>query len=220
MRTTIDRTLAALGAVGAPATWVFENHDVTRAADTLRRRRGRAAAGARRGAAALRPAGNIVHLPGPGARARGGRSSGRAAPGPGLPPHERRPKGARRLPRADPVDEGAAGLRLHRRRALAADAAGLGCGQRRGAAGAAGLDARRSTARRSRLRPRGESFAWRESPPGTMVFERGDLTCAPSTSTRTSSQLPEGELLLASEPGITTALPPNTAAWIKRGAGG
>ena len=32
-------------------------------------------------------------------------------------------------------------------------------------------------------------------------------------------QLPEGEILLASEPGITTTLPPNTAAWIKRGVG-
>ena len=30
MRETIDRTLRALGAVGAPATWVFENHDVPR----------------------------------------------------------------------------------------------------------------------------------------------------------------------------------------------
>ena len=29
-----------------------------------------------------------------------------------------------------------------------------------------------------RLRPRGDSFAWRDSPPGTMVFERGDLVCA------------------------------------------
>ena len=29
-----------------------------------------------------------------------------------------------------------------------------------------------------RLRPRDDSFAWRESPPGTMVFERGDLVCA------------------------------------------
>ncbi len=142
MRETIDKTLAALGAVGAPATWVFENHDVTRAANTLRRRRGRSAAGARSGAASLRPAGNVVHLPGPGARARGGRSSRRGTPGPGLPPHERRPERARRLSRADPVDEGAAGLRVHRRRALAADAPGLGRGQRRSAAGRAGLDAR------------------------------------------------------------------------------
>ena len=49
MRATIDRTLAALGAVGAPATWVFENHDVTRlptryGGGEVGRRRARAAA--------------------------------------------------------------------------------------------------------------------------------------------------------------------------------
>ena len=69
-----------------------------------------------------------------------------------------------------------------------------------------------------RLRPRDDSFAWRESPPGTMVFERGDLVCAVNFDAD-ELQLPEGEILLASEPGITTTLPPNTAAWIKRGAG-
>ena len=70
-----------------------------------------------------------------------------------------------------------------------------------------------------RLRPRGDGFAWRDSPPGTMVFERGDLVCAINVDAA-ELQLPEGEILLASEPGITTTLPPNTAAWIKRGAGG
>jgi alpha-glucosidase len=69
-----------------------------------------------------------------------------------------------------------------------------------------------------RLRPRDDSFAWRESPPGTMVFERGDLVCAVNVDSP-ELQLPEGEILLASEPGISTTLPPNTAAWIKRGAG-
>ena len=28
-------------------------------------------------------------------------------------------------------------------------------------------------------------------------------------------ELPDGELVLASEPGITTTLPPNTAAWVR-----
>ena len=60
------------------------------AADPLRRRRARAAARPRRGAPALRPAGRGVHLPGPGARARGGRCPGRGAPGSDLPPHRRR----------------------------------------------------------------------------------------------------------------------------------
>ena len=188
------------------------------AADTLRRRRGRAAAGARCGAAPLRPAGNLVHLPGPGARARGGRPPGRGAPGPGLPPHERRPERARRLPRADPVDEGAAGVRLHRRRALAADAAGLGRGQRRGAGGpsrtrCSSCSARRCDCGRATTASRGA-----RARPGRWSSSAA-TSSAPSTSTRPELQLPEGEILLASEPGITTTLPPNTAAWIKRGAG-
>ena len=69
-----------------------------------------------------------------------------------------------------------------------------------------------------RLRPRGESFAWRESPVGTMIFDRGDLTCVVNFDAD-ELELPDGQLVLASEPGITTTLPPNTAAWIKRGAG-
>ena len=49
MRATIDRVLTTLGAAGAPATWVFENHDVTRlptryGGGELGRRRARAAA--------------------------------------------------------------------------------------------------------------------------------------------------------------------------------
>jgi len=43
LRATIDGTLAALGAVGAPATWVLSNHDETRHVTRL----GRAATGAR-----------------------------------------------------------------------------------------------------------------------------------------------------------------------------
>lgn len=37
LRTTIDRTLGSLGAVGAAATWVLSNHDVTRHATRLGR---------------------------------------------------------------------------------------------------------------------------------------------------------------------------------------
>jgi alpha-glucosidase len=69
-----------------------------------------------------------------------------------------------------------------------------------------------------RLRPRDEGFAWREGPPGTMIFDRGELTCLVNFD-GPELELPAGELVLASEPGITTTLPPNTGAWIKRGAG-
>ena len=123
------------------------------AADPLRRRRARAAARPRRGAPALRPAGRGVHLRGPGARARGGRRPGRGAPGSDLPPHRRRTEGPRRLPRADPLDDGAADVRLHRRRAVAADARGLGAAQRRGAGAATPTRRSRSSAPRSGCGP-------------------------------------------------------------------
>ena len=219
MRATIDRTLARARRGRRARDLGVREPRRHPAADTLRRRRGRAAAGARRGAAPLRPAGNVVHLPGPGARARGGRPPGRGAPGPGLPPHERRAERARRLPRADPLDEGAAGVRLHRRRALAADAAGLGRGQRRGAGRGSGLDARPvplgapAAAARRRLR-----LARQPARDDGLRARRPRLRR--QLRRRRAASCPEGEILLASEPGITTTLPPNTAAWIKRGAGG
>ena len=67
-----------------------------------------------------------------------------------------------------------------------------------------------------RLRPRHDRFAWRESPQGTMIFDRGGLTCLVNVDAD-ELELPDGELLLASEPGITTTLPPNTAAWVRKG---
>jgi alpha-glucosidase len=68
-----------------------------------------------------------------------------------------------------------------------------------------------------RLRPHGEEFSWREAPQGAMIFDRGDLTVAVNFDA-SELELPEGELVLASEPGVTTTLPPNAAAWIRRNA--
>jgi alpha-glucosidase len=62
------------------------------------------------------------------------------------------------------------------------------------------------------LRPRG-LFAWRDSPPGTLVFERDGTTVAVNVDAEAMT-LPEGRVLLASEPGIEGELPPGTAAWI------
>jgi alpha-glucosidase len=63
------------------------------------------------------------------------------------------------------------------------------------------------------LRPHG-AFAWRESPPGTLVFERGDLVCAVNVDAP-SLPLPDGELLLASDP-AGDGLGPGTAAWLRK----
>lgn len=65
-----------------------------------------------------------------------------------------------------------------------------------------------------RLRPRGEELTWRESPAGTLVFDRGGLTCAVNFDAA-ELELPEGELVLGSEPGLAGALPPGTAAWLR-----
>ena len=148
MRATIDRVLTTLGPAGAPATWVLREPRRHAAADPLRRRRARPAAGAGGGIAALRPARSGVHLPGPGARARGDRRPRRGAPGSDLPPHRRRPEGSRRLPGAAPLDERAAGVRLHRRRAVAADAGGLGPRSRSRRRSATPARRSRSSARR------------------------------------------------------------------------
>jgi len=64
--------------------------------------------------------------------------------------------------------------------------------------------------------PRGD-LAWRDGPPGSLVFGRGDLTCAVNVSGE-PFPLPPGELVLASDPSIQDSLAPDTAAWLRRGA--
>ena len=62
-------------------------------------------------------------------------------------------------------------------------------------------------------RPTG-AFAWRESPPGTLVFERGSgLVCAVNVD-GAPLELPAGELALASRPLRDRALPVDAAAWV------
>ena len=64
-------------------------------------------------------------------------------------------------------------------------------------------------------RPRGGEFAWRESPNGTLAFDRGEMICLVNVD-GDPLELPEGELVLASDPAVTTTLPPNTSAWLRR----
>jgi alpha-glucosidase len=61
------------------------------------------------------------------------------------------------------------------------------------------------------LRPRG-GFAWRGSPPGSLVFERDETVCAVNVSAEPFAL--EGDVLLASEP-LGDALPPGAAAWLR-----
>ena len=218
MRETIDKTLAALGAVGAPATWVFENHDVTR----VPTRYGGGEVGQRRARAAALL---LFGLPGTSFTYQGQELGLEEVD---LPDEAREDpvflhtNGARKgrdgcrvpipwtnEPPADGFTDGEPWLPMPQNWG----AVSVGAQQEEPESM---LALYRSAIR---LRPRGEGFAWRESPVGTMIFDRDDLTCVVNFDAD-ELELPDGQLVLASEPGITTTLPPNTAAWIKRGAEG
>ena len=61
-------------------------------------------------------------------------------------------------------------------------------------------------------RPSGE-FAWRESPAGTLVFERGSVVCLVNSDAE-RLPLPGGELILSSS-ACEGSLRRDTAAWVR-----
>ena len=216
MRDTIERTLAALGAVGAPATWVFENHDVTR----LPTRYGGGEVGRRRARAAALL---LFGLPGTSFTYEGQEL--------GLEEVDV-PDGRRQDPiffRTEGERKGRDGCRVPIPWTTEPPTFGFTRGEpwlplpQDWSAASVEAQAQDPGSTLSlfrsalRLRPRGESFGWRESRPGTMIFERDDLVCAVNFGAA-ELELPDGELVLASEPGTTTTLPPNTAAWVREGA--
>jgi alpha-glucosidase len=222
LRVTIDRTRVAFDAVGAPPSWVVENHDVTR----VPTRYGGGEDGLRRARAAALL---LLGLPGavflyqgqelgleevdlpdelrqdPVFFRSGGERVGRDGcrvpiPWEDGPPGFGFTTGEPWLPMpeswsAETVEaqEGEDGSMLeHYRRALAA--------------------------RRASAALRDGSFAWRESPSGTLVFERtaGEETvvCAVNVD-GPELPLPAGALLLSSEPLPAGRLPAGAAAWIR-----
>ena len=217
IRGTVERTLAALGAVGAPSTWVFENHDVTR----LPTRYGGGELGLRRARAATLL---LFGLPGTSFTYQGQELGLEEVDVPDelrQDPIFFRTKGARKgrdgcrvpipwTPEAPafgftegepwlPMPEGWAGRSV--------DAQELDPGSM--------LSLYRSAIRR---RPRGDAFAWRDTPAGAIGFDRGELTCLVNVDAP-ELELPEGELVLASDPEVTTTLPASTAAWVRRRTG-
>jgi alpha-glucosidase len=215
MRGTIDDTLSALEQVGAPATWVFENHDVTR----LPTRYGGGEVGRRRARAAALL---LLGLPGA-AFAYQGQELGLEEVD--VPDEARQ----------DPIFFHTSGARKGRdgcRVPLPWTTELSTFGFTEGEPwlpmpqdwGSLSVEAQEHDPHSTlslfrsalRLRPRTEDFSWRESPRGTMIFDRGDLTCLVNVGAP-ELELPDGELVLASEPGITTTLPTNTAAWVRKG---
>jgi alpha-glucosidase len=214
IRDAVDRSRGALAEVGAPPTWVFENHDVTR----LPTRYGGGEEGVRRARAAALL---LLALPGPvfvyqgqelgleevdlpddlrqdpvfhrSHGARKGRDGCRVPlPWDGGPPGFGFTTGEPWLPiPAEWAEKTAVGQQGDPRSTLALYQAAL------------------------RLRPEVTGpFAWRESPAGSLVFERGGVVCAVNVDAG-PLPLPEGEVLLASEPLDGRVLPPGAAAWVR-----
>ena len=213
IRGAVDHSLAAFGAVGAPATWVFENHDVTR----LPTRYGGGELGRRRARAAALL---LLALPGP-AFVYQGQELGLEECD--LPDEARqdpiffRTNGARpgrdgcRVPL--PWEDGPPGFGftsgepwLPMPARWEAETAAAQAGDSRST-----LELYRAALR---VRPRGEPFAWRESAAGTLVFARGPLVCAVNVDGE-PLPLPDGELVVASEEVAGRALQAGAAAWVR-----
>jgi alpha-glucosidase len=207
LRRSIDRSREAAASVGATPTWVLENHDVTRLATRWGEWRARAAALlllALPGALYLYAGQELgleeVELPDELRQdpvffrtngVRKGRDGCRVPiPWEDGPPGFGFTTGEPWLP----IPDSWSGKTVEAQRADAQSTLSLH---------------RRALA----ARPSGD-FEWRESPPGTLVFDRDDLICLVNVSAP-SLELPDGEVLLASEPAVAENLPPDTAAWVR-----
>jgi alpha-glucosidase len=238
-RWAIDGSLAAMGEVGAPTTWVLSNHDVVRPATRLATGRPGAAGGIS-SAATVSAADPVVGL----ARARAAILLVLALPGSvylyqgeelGLPEVLDLPAGARQ----DPIFARSGGRELGRdgcRVPLpwSGSAAPYGFGD-----GGAWLPQPESWARLSvaaqsddpdstlalyrralRLRRelglgRDEPVVWHSGPDDrVLIFERPGLLCAVNLGDEPASQsIVDGEPIVASGRLVAGVLPPDTAAW-------
>ena len=222
LRRSIDRTRTAFEAVGAPTSWVLENHDVTR----LPTRYGGGEEGRRRARAATLL---LLGLPGA-AFVYQGQELGLEEVD--LPDELRqdpvffRTNGTRpgrdgcRVP--IPWRDGPPGFGFTtgepwlpipdawRDRTVEAQLGTPGS--------TLDLYRRALALRRGSEALRDGPLQWLDSPPGTLVFERtagGEtIVCAVNVGGEPLA-LPDGDLLLASEPGIERVLPAGAAAWLR-----
>ena len=215
MRATIDATRAALGAVDAAATWVFENHDVTRLATRY------GPDGARAACLLLLALPGAVFL-------YAGQELGLEEVE--LPDELRqdpiffRTNGARkgrdgcRVPMPWEHDRPGFGFTTGTPWLPVPDEWSAACAdvQRNDPSSALALYRTALELRSSNDALREGQFAWRQSPAGTLVFARGDVVCAVNVDAD-ELPLPPGEVLVASD-GVDDRLPPRTAAWIKENA--
>ena len=243
LRDSIDATLAAHAPVGAPATWVLSNHDVTRPVT----RYGRADTLVRLQPQALRRADR------PRARSRGGRapprcspprcparctstratSSGfaevedpdRPDPGPDARPVRRHRPRPRRLPRAAALERRRGALRLQPGRidrTSLADAAGRIGRASPSRPQAADPDSMLNLYRTALPIRRDEPdlgdgpLTWWSSPPDTLAFARGPRFLSLTNLSGASLPLPPHEaVLLASVDVADHHLPPDATVWLR-----
>ena len=207
LRNVIDRTLASLSEVGATATWVLENHDVQRLPT-------------RYGSLRAARAGLLLLLALPGAAfLYAGQELGLGEVD--LPDEARQ----------DPILFRSRGARVGRDGCRVPLPWTRDLGFTTGEPwlpqppewGELSVEAQQgdpaSTLELARAaiaaRPRGGDLAWRESPAGTLAFERDGMICLVNVD-GDPLELPEGDLVLASDPAVTATLPPNTSAWLRR----
>jgi alpha-glucosidase len=214
LRDTIERTLGAMDAVGATATWVLENHDVPR----VPTRYGGGELGLRRARAATLL---LLALPGTAFVYQGEELGLEEVDLPDelrQDPVFHRTGGARR---------GRDGCRIPIPWTTEPPAYGFTTGEpwlpmpedwgERSVEAQTGDEGTMLELFRSALARRpGGDFAWEESPSGTLVFRRGDTVCAVNVDGE-PVELPAGDVLLASGPLEGRRLTADTAAWIRLG---
>jgi alpha-glucosidase len=212
IRRAVDSSIDALAGVAAPPTWVLENHDVTR----LPTRYGGGVEGLRRARAAALL---LLALPGPAFLYQGqelGLEEVDLPDGVRQDPIFHRMKGVRkgrdgcRVPL--PWENDAPGFGFTSGTPwlpIPADWTEKTVARQRADAGSVLALYRSALAHR----PNGDlRLRWRDSPRGTLVFTRGELTCAVNVD---GDPMPlSGEVLLASEP-VSRELNAGAAVWLR-----
>lgn len=214
LRTTVDDTIAACDAVGAPPCWVLENHDAAR----LPARYGGGALGGRRARAAALL---LLALPGTAFIYQGQEL--------GLDEVEL-PMDALRDPAASStagVVQGRDGCRVPMPWEGSPPAYGFSAGRpwlpMPTTWTSATVEAQRADPmstlclfrRALGQRPTGDALVWRAAPTGVLAFDRGDLTCVVNVDAD-PLELPPGDVVVVSDPDVGRRLPPATAAWVRR----
>jgi alpha-glucosidase len=222
MRETIDRTRLAVDAVGAPATWVLENHDVVR----VPTRYGGGEDGDRRARAAALM---LLALPGT-AFVYAGQELGleevaltddlRQDPIFFRTNGERLGRDGTRIPMPWNAEPPRFGFTTAEPWLPIPDewVDKSVTAQERDASSMLSLYRKALAIRRESGELRNGSFAWEETPPGSLVFAResgGDVVVCAVNVDAEPFELPAGEVLVASEPLRDGVLPANSAAWVR-----